>query len=201
MQTLDKKKLMFLDMQEHPEKYSEEQIEAVMDELDQVPDVETAWQTFERQRLGEHGSEIQEQIPAKVHPSRRRLQVAATFIGILMMSGIAFATVHLVRNMGNRSVEREPQSSSVKAESSDLSQQPDTTVIQPVVFDNVTLEALLPKIAKHYGYTVSFRSDQSKTLRLFLTWNPQDSIQNVTEKLNLFEQINIVLEGRAMIVE
>jgi hypothetical protein len=192
---------MFLDMQEHLERYSEEQIEAMMDEIDQVPDVETAWQTFEKQRLGEHGSEIQERISAKVYPSRRRLQVAATFIGILMISGIAFAAVHFVRNMGNRSVVREPQSLSVEAGVSDLSQQSDTTIIQPVVFDNVTLEALLPEIAKHYGYTVSFRSDQSKTLRLFLTWNPQDSIQNVTEKLNLFEQINIVLDGRAMIVE
>ena len=187
MQTPDKKKQMFLDMQEHPEKYSEEQIEAMMDEIDQVPDVDAAWQTFEGQRL--------------VHPSRRRLQVAAIFIGILMISGIAFAGVHFVRNMGNRSTESETQSSSIEAEASDLSQQPDTTIIQPVVFDNVTLEALLPEIAKHYGYTVSFRSDQSKNLRLFLTWNPQDSIQDVTEKLNLFEQINIVLDGRAMIVE
>ena len=34
MQTPDKKKQMFLDMQEHPEKYSEEQIETMMDDLD-----------------------------------------------------------------------------------------------------------------------------------------------------------------------
>ena len=30
MQTPDKKKQMFLDMQEHPDKYSEDQIEAMM---------------------------------------------------------------------------------------------------------------------------------------------------------------------------
>ena len=47
MQTPDKKKLMFLDMQEHPEKYSDEQMEAMMDELDQMPDAGTAWQKFE----------------------------------------------------------------------------------------------------------------------------------------------------------
>ena len=57
------------------------------------------------------------------------------------------------------------------------------------------------QIAKHYGYDVSFRSEQSKALRLFLTWNPQDSIQKVTDKLNLFEQIHIVLDKQTMIVE
>ena len=78
----------------------------------------------------------------------------------------------------------------------------DTTVtIPPVVFDNVTLDSILPQIALHYGYTVSFRSDKSKPLRLFLTWNPQDSIQKVTNKLNLFEQIHIVLDEQTMIVE
>ena len=187
MQIPDKKKQMFLDMQEHPEKYSEEQIEAIMDETDQVPDVETAWQKFESQRL--------------VHSSRRKLQVAATIIGILMMSGIAFATVYFVRNIGNRSTDKGIQSPSVEVEASDSSLQPDTVIIRPVVFDNVTLEALLPEIAKHYGYTVSFRSDQSKNLRLFLTWNPQDSIQTVTDKLNLFEHIHIVLDERTMIVD
>lgn len=192
---------MFLDMQEHPEKYSEEQIEAMMNEIDQVPDVEAEWQKFERQRFGVHGSDIQGQIPVKVYSSRRRLQAAAIFIGILLMSGIAFAAVHFVRNVGNRSIEKEIQSPSVEVETSDLSQQPDTIIIRPVVFDNVTLEALLPEIAQHYGYTVSFRSDQSKNLRFFLTWNPQDSIQTVTDKLNMFEHIHIVLDKQAMIVD
>lgn len=201
MQIPDKKKQMFLDMQEHPEKYSEEQIEAIMDEADQVPDVETAWQKFEIQRLGEHGSDIQEHKTVEVHSSRRKLQVAATIIGILMMSGIAFATVYFVSTKGNGSTDKGIQSPSVEVEPSDLSLQPDTIIIQPVVFDNVTLETILPEIAKYYGYTVSFRSDQSKTLRLFLTWNPQESIQTVTDKLNLFEHIHIVLDKRTIIVD
>ncbi|MBQ8990802.1 MAG: hypothetical protein IJ084_02185 [Prevotella sp.] len=46
MQTPDEKKQMFHDMQEHPEKYSEEQIETMMDDLDRLPDVDTAWQKF-----------------------------------------------------------------------------------------------------------------------------------------------------------
>ena len=43
MNPLDDKKLFF-DMQEHPENYSDEQLEAMMAELDKEPDTEEAWQ-------------------------------------------------------------------------------------------------------------------------------------------------------------
>ena len=138
------------------------------------------------------------------HSSNRNwLRVAAMYIGVLLISGIAFATVQLMRSYGNKPAEVEPQPQVVKTRVSDVHKQPaDTTAtIPPVVFDNVTLDSILPQIAQHYGYTVSFRSDKSKPLRLFLKWNPQDSIQKVTEKLNLFEQIHIVLDEQTMIVE
>ena len=138
------------------------------------------------------------------HSSNRNwLRVAAMYIGVLLISGIAFATVQLMRSHGNKPAEVEPQPQVVKTRVSDVHKQPaDTTAtIPPVVFDNVTLDSILPQIAQHYGYTVSFRSDKSKPLRLFLKWNPQDSIQKVTEKLNLFEQIHIVLDEQTMIVE
>lgn len=138
------------------------------------------------------------------HSSNRNwLRVAAMYIGVLLISGIAFATVQLMRSYGNKPAEVEPQPQVVKTRVSDVHKQPaDTTVtIPPVVFDNVTLDSILPQIAQHYGYIVSFRSDKSKPLRLFLKWNPQDSIQKVTEKLNLFEQIHIVLDEQTMIVE
>jgi len=82
MQTPDKRKQMFLDMQEHPEKYSEEQIEAMMDDLDRLPDVDAAWQKFQQ---------------AEQTSSRSSwFKAAASIIGILMLSGIAYAAVHII---------------------------------------------------------------------------------------------------------
>ena len=153
--------------------------------------IDAAWQDFEAKHFPK----------AKVSILHK---VAASFIGLLFISGIAFAAVHIVRNYRNTVGEN------VKSPTQEMrisnSHQPtlpaDTTItIPPVVFDNVTLDSILPQIARHYGYTVSFRSDKSKPLRLFLTWNPQDSIQKVTDKLNLFEQIHIVLDEQTMIVE
>ena len=45
MQTKVNRQLYF-DMQEHPERYTDEQVEAMMDELDREPDTEQAWQEW-----------------------------------------------------------------------------------------------------------------------------------------------------------
>lgn len=191
MKPTDPNKQLYRDMQEEPEKYSDQELEAMMDEVDQMADAEEAWQQFCQQRMP----------PA--NPMHTWRKMAAILISIITISGIAFAAVHFVRNHEGRSAEIEPQPTTVETRSADASKQPadTTTTMQPVVFDNVTLDSILPQIARHYGYTVVFRNEQPKSLRLFVTWNPQDSIQKVTEKMNLFEQFHIVLDEQTIIVE
>jgi len=77
MQTPEKKKQMFHDMQEHPENYSDEQIEAMMDDLDRLPDVDAAWQKFQR---------------TEQSSSHRWFKAAASIIGILMLSGLLYTS-------------------------------------------------------------------------------------------------------------
>ena len=43
----DEQRRLFLDMQEHPENYSDEQLEAMMDDLDSELDAQAAWKRFE----------------------------------------------------------------------------------------------------------------------------------------------------------
>ena len=43
MKPTDRNKQLYRDMTEEPEKYSDQEIEAMMDEIDQMPDVEEAW--------------------------------------------------------------------------------------------------------------------------------------------------------------
>ena len=211
---MEEKTKMLLDAQEHPEQFTDEALRQMQDDpeirvlmeataqgkralmkhqlVESQEAIDAAWQDFE----------------AKHFPKAAKVSIlhkmAASFIGLLFISGIAFAAVHIVRNYRN-AVGEDVKSPTQETQISDSHQQAlptDTTAtVPPVVFDNVTLDSILPQIARHYGYTVSFRSDKSKPLRLFLTWNPQDSIQKVTDKLNLFELIHIVLEEQTMIVE
>ena len=211
---MDEKTKILLDAQEHPEQFTDEALRQMQDDpeirvlmeataqgkralMKQQPKasqeaIDAAWQDFEAKHFPK---------AAKVSILHK---VAASVIGLLFISGIAFAAVHIVRNYRN-AVGEDVKSPTQETQISDSHQQAlptDTTAtVPPIVFDNVTLDSILPQIARHYGYTVSFRSDKSKPLRLFLTWNPQDSIQKVTDKLNLFEQIHIVLDEQAMIVE
>ena len=208
MKPTDRNKQLYRDMTEEPEKYSDQELEAMMDEIDQMPDVEEAWHLLsEKLRVkSEESSSKQELARADsslftLHSSFKK--VAAILISIITISGLAFAAIHFVRNHEGKPAETEQPAATVEAPTADAARQPaDTTVsTQPVVFDNVTLDSILPQIARHYGYTVDFRNEQPKSLRLYFTWNPQDSIQKVTEKMNLFEQFHIVLEEQTIIIE
>ena len=51
MKPNDHNKQLYRDMQEAPDKYSDQEIESMMDDLDQVPDVDKAWQQFESEEF------------------------------------------------------------------------------------------------------------------------------------------------------
>ena len=51
MKPSDDKKTRFLDMQQHPENYTDEQLEAMMAELDQPVDAEAAWEEFSKKSI------------------------------------------------------------------------------------------------------------------------------------------------------
>ena len=211
---MDEKTKMLLDAQEHPEQFTDEALRHMQDDSE-IRALMEATAQGKRAMMKHQPKASQEAIEAawqdfevKHFPKTAKMsilhKVAAAFIGLLFVSGIAFAAVHIVRNYSN-AVGEDVKSPTLEKKISDSHQQAlptDTTAtVPPVVFDNVTLDSILPQIAQHYGYTVSFRSDKSKPLRLFLTWNPQDSIQKVTDKLNLFEQMHIMLDEQTMIVE
>ena len=208
MKPTDRNKQLYRDMTEEPEKYSDQELEAMMDEIDQMPDVEEAWHLLsEKLRVKSEESSSKHEVARAdsslftLHSSFKK--VAAILISIITISGLAFAAIHFVRNHEGKPAETEQPAATVEARTADAARQPaDSTVsLQPVVFDNVTLDSILPQIARHYGYTVDFRNEQPKSLRLFFTWNPQDSIQKVTEKMNLFEQFRVVLEEQTIIIE
>ena len=211
---MEEKTKMLLDAQEHPEQFTDEALRQMQDDTE-IRALMEATAQGKRALMKHQPKESQEAIDAawqdfeaKHFPKTAKMsilhKVAASFIGLLFVSGIAFAAVHIVRNNMN-AVGEDVKSPTQETQISDLHLHAfptDTPVtVPPVVFENVTLDSILPQIARHYGYTVSFRSDKSKPLRLFLTWNPQDSIQKVTDKLNLFEQIHIMLDEQTMIVE
>ena len=147
----------------------------------QPGDVDAAWQRFEK----------------KHYPHRRLLhrwmRIAASFIGILFISGIAFAVIHFVRN---HSVELQaPQTEETNIE---LANQ---EVAAPVRFDDVRLDSILTVVSAHYGKAVSFRSEEAKGMKFILAWNPDSSLTSFIDGLNMFDGLLLTIQQDTIFVE
>jgi len=189
MKTNDHNKQLFRSMQEEPDKYSDQEIEAMMDDLDQVPDVDEAWQQFARQHI------------PSVHPMHIWRKVAAILIGVLTLSGIAFAAVHIM----HQSQQEEMNHRDRLRDSAVLpANQEPVPVIHakagPVVFDNVTLDSIAKDIAVYHHLEMNLQNEQASELRFYFVWNQDESLQEVIGKLNMFEQVNLAVEDHKLIV-
>jgi ferric-dicitrate binding protein FerR (iron transport regulator) len=190
MQTPDKKKQMFLDMQEHPEKYSEEQIETMMDDLDRLPDVDVAWQEF--QQTGQSSP-------------RRWLKAAASIIGVLMLSGIAYAAVHIIsRNAG---VDEETPTHEVQNINSPLNDDAivetftTDSIPQTRIFENTPLDEMVSEIAHYYNKVADIQSEEAHELRLYYKWERKDALESVVDDLNHFDRVSLAIEDDKLIVK
>ncbi len=210
----------FLELQEHPEHVTDEQwLQTLSDPemhelLEQMafakrafrneelqseePDVEREWEKF-----------IADEDTTQDHSRYSIMQfrkMAATFIGVVFALGIAFAAVYIVRH----AVGGDLKSPTQEMQITDSHQQKlpaevvkaDTVAtMQPVVFDNVPLEKILPQIAAYYQVDVSFQNKAARQLRFHYVWKPDDGLDHAIEKLNRFESLDIRLEDNMIIVE
>ena len=201
----DQKIQLLLDMQEHPEQFSEQALQTMLDDPEvrelmeataqlkqammsdenNVNNVDAEWQRFAQTHLTEQ------------KPERSWLKIAATFIGILMMSGIAFAAIHIIRNFSNAGIE--PQKTIQETTIANPHQLPadtikkDTIPSKVVRYDEATLEKILTDMADYYGLTLKWKSEEAKTLRLFYIWNKQQSAVEAIRSMNSFERIRLEL--------
>ncbi len=208
MEQNDKIRLL-LDMHEHPENYSDEQLAAMLDDEMQKqlatakramtdipePDVDAEWQRFEHEHFA----------PTR---DRRWLKVAAMIAGVLMLSAFTYAAIHAVRHSVNdkakeptETVATEPQPESTVGPRLGVADTAAVVEAEPVVFDNQPLDQMLEQIAPHYSMQVEFRNEDVRNLRFYFVWQPDEDLDAVLERLNLFESVNISKEGNTIVVE
>ena len=207
MEQNDKIRLL-LDMHEHPENYTDEQLATMLDDEMQEqlaiskramtdtpePDVDAEWQRFEQAHF------------APVN-NRRWLKVAAMIAGVLMLSAFTYAAIHAVSHHTvdivkepTEKVTAEPQPESTVGPRLGVADSA-TMAVEPIVFDNQPLDQMLEKIAPHYGMQVEFRNEDARALRFYFVWQPDEDLDATLERLNLFESVNISKEGNTIVVE
>jgi hypothetical protein len=169
----------------HPERYTDEQLAQMLDNVNiPVPHAEE-----ERHRTK----------PAKERPLMRW---AAIIIGVLMLSGITYAAVHIVSNMESEPkaaiVDRKPDVKKIK---NTYGTEAAPTKQEPVIYNNVELQQIMQYIADGYGVKVVFKNESARTLRFYLQWEADDTLQEIIDKINHFEKVHLTLTDETITIE
>ena len=218
METTSENIRQLLEMLDNPDAYTEQEIQDIINrdedtretyrlmvaakrssrqrQADKPIDVDAAWQ------------KIAEQLPTPVGAGLGAgsviYKIAASFIGVLLVSGIAFAAIQIVRYAQQHTPRTEEVINTTKPASTtpaDALPTDTTAVSQPVIYDNIPLEKMLSEIAAHYDAKVTFVNDEARGLRFRFVWNPQKGIGQVVSDLNQFERLTVTLKDDVITVE
>ena len=194
-----------LKMTERPQDYSDEAIREMMNDPNMRAYYElmvSAEAGFSLRKEG-HGNHRERSRDSKDHESIPMiLRIAAIFIGVLILSGITFAAVHIIRHS---TVIQEPQPEERPIKEQTVPTVPTDTInsivhSEPVLFDNVTLDSIAKDIAAYYQIEMDMQNEQARQLRFYFLWQPNDSLQEVIDKLDMFEQVDMAIEHGKLIV-
>ena len=210
----DEKRMMLFDMQEHPEKYTDEQMEHLLADEEvkeflrdlamariagkkatpKKVDVDKAWKEFS------NGS----------YPNR--MKIAASIVGIIFLSGVALAAVQngwfrfsaadkAADNNAVTELTVKPKSSANESLKAMTSESKDSLDMKPVVFDNAELGTVLMQIADFYHVKVEYMNVNTQHVRLFFNWNKSKTLEQNLELLNAFDCIQIEYVEGILIVK
>lgn len=210
----DEKRLMLFDMQEHPEKYTDEQMEHLLADEEvkeflrdlamarmagkkatpKKVDVDKAWKEFS------NGS------------YRNRMKIAASIVGIIFLSGVALAAVQngwLNFSTSDKVVDNKvmteqivPSNTLANDSLKAMTVEPtDSLDMKPVVFDNAELGTILMQMADFYHVKVEYMNAYTQHVRLFFNWNKTKTLEQNMELLNAFDRIQIEYVEGILIVK
>ena len=218
-----------LDIIDHQEKYSDEEIREILQdeecrklyqtmmEVDSalensspIINVDEEWEKFSQEHhLQEEATQNTAQKAAS-HPITSWRKLAASIAGFVLISGIAFAAIHtyIKRSQEPTQVTADTHPEVIKSDSAKQVAAKDSLTHpkpeKPAIhktFENVAFEQMISEIASYYDLQVKFENNEDKTLRLYYEWDSHSSIENIVKELNQFENVNIELQQNELIVK
>lgn len=220
---MDKYELV-LDIIEHPENYTSEQLTEILSEPQTreiynllvktrsvvdtyvAPDVDAEWVRFS----SEHG-ERRARRGFFLWTGSRAASIAAIICAsaVAVAAGIAvtFAvSEHRVATVAETEKDKTEAIAlvpSTEDTATKEAEQRDTIVadMTPVMFENEPLETIMKKIAEAYGVEVKFNNKEAASLHLYYKFDPALPLGEVIGQLNTFEQINITRNGNTLNID
>ena len=224
----DEKRLMLFDMQEHPEKYTDEQMEHLLADEEvkeflrdlamarmagkkatpKKVDVDKAWKEFAET----HNKDLLTDKKEANSTYRNRMKIAASIVGIIFLSGVALAAVQngwLNFSTSDKVVDNKamaeqivPTNTLANDSLKAMTVEPtDSLDMKPVVFDNAELGTILMQMADFYQVKVEYMNANTQHVRLFFNWNKTKTLEQNLELLNAFDRIQIEYVEGILIVK
>ena len=196
---------LLLKMQNEPEQFTEEEIRQLMedDECRQFYEqmVRAADSVFADDAMFSSEDGVKTAEERSLIPLIRK--VAAALVGILMLSGIAYAAIHYTRNReAKQQTEYAVTEQSTNNVAKETTMSPDSMVtVHPKTFENVPLKDIVEEIAAYHHLKVEVRNGEAAALRLYYPWNPQMAFRQVVEELNRFEKVKLTVRENVIVIE
>ena len=206
---MDKLEIL-LDMIEHPERYTEQQINELLTDEEMrkhfdvmvrlrgaydVMKVKSERMKSENNYLPKESNTVHEGNSlfsfSTFHFSYKK--IAAIFLAAAFLGGLAWALVPHLRS------QRTAEPSQPTKESA-----PSLTGRaggESVLFADIRLDSMLTVVAAHYGKAVFFGNEDLKGLRIHTKWNPKDSLEAFMESLNELDGLKLTEQRDTIFVQ
>ena len=162
------------------------------DDIDTSDIIDEEWTKFEAEHFG--GEQ------RKVRPPF--LKIAALFIGVLMLSGITYAAVHIISSSQETQRPKTEAIVNTKTQKASYEQaEQDSTLQKSIVYEDAELVTILDDIATFYEVEPVYKKETSKHIRFYFTWDKKQSLDTIIDTFNKFERIHITRYDKILIIE
>ena len=202
---MNKTDLLF-QMMEQPKRYTAEEWQEILAD-DECRELYTLMSKTQSAIDGAHANEevTDDMIDAEWQRFRSEkysfLKIAAMLVGILMLSGIAYAALQIVSQSNAPKEQDELITKSQPSTPGSQISAPDTIAApQSKLYDNVPLGEIFGELSDYYNVKVVYQNEDAPRLRLFYRWKPEYTLEKVVEMMNNFEWIQIQVENDTLFI-
>lgn len=203
----------WLDAQLHPELYTDEELDHLLaeqagDEMSLLKRALTSKEAKDNLNIKEEWKKWEESHAAissleETSLSSKQnawLKIAAAFVGLIMLSGFAYAAYYVISPQ-----ETNQQLAAADSLQQDSSKEQKTATTQtwqkiepskdaPVIFEDAELRTILNYISEKAKVKVEYRNAASAHIRFYLQWESQDTLGDIIDKINHFQKVHIIFD-------
>ena len=188
-----------IDMTEHPERYTEDELRQLLIDDDEgnriyktISELNVAFNMDSGMRLS--------QKTKKYHFINK---AAAAIIAICLISGITYAAVALIQRPSTPAKIETTVPSNPSSPAAQVPDVPVSSTQTPIVktYEDTPLSTIVADIARVFSKQQAYRSDKAQSLRLYFRLDTRRGLEKNIEELNTFENINIEIKGDTLVVD